>query len=106
MLLSGRRAVVTGGANGIGAATVRAFAREGARVASLDVDDARGEAVAREAGDAVRYLHCDCRSRDAVTAAFADAVAWLGGLDAMVNTAGIAAAMPAEQIVDEEWNRD
>jgi len=105
VLLQDLRVLVTGGANGIGAATVRRFAREGARVVSVDVDDERGEAVAADAGDAVAYRHCDCSARDEVDACF-DAVAEsLGGLDVLVNTAGIEAAMPAERITDEEWDR-
>ena len=56
MLLRDRRIIVTGGASGIAAATVRAYAREGARVASLDVNDEGGRRVAAEAGPDVTYL--------------------------------------------------
>jgi NAD(P)-dependent dehydrogenase (short-subunit alcohol dehydrogenase family) len=60
--LAGRRIVVTGGASGIGAAAVRAFAQAGARVASLDVNDDAGRRVAAEAAtavepDAVEWYH-------------------------------------------------
>ncbi len=104
-LLAGRRAIVTGGANGIGAACVAAFAREGARVVSVDIDDERGALVAKEAGAAASYRHCDVTSRAEVARVFASAGAELGGLDVLVNTAGIEAAMPAERITDEEWDR-
>jgi NAD(P)-dependent dehydrogenase (short-subunit alcohol dehydrogenase family) len=51
-VLEGKVALVTGGASGIGAATVRRFAAEGARVLAVDVQDALGEALAKELGDA------------------------------------------------------
>src|SRR5262249_48002080 len=57
MQLAGKRIIVTGAANGIGAATVRAYAGEGARVAALDVADERGHEVAAEAGPQVAYHH-------------------------------------------------
>src|SRR2546422_997892 len=57
MLLRDRRIIVTGGASGIAAATVRGYAREGARVAALDVNDEGGRRVAAEAGPSVTYYH-------------------------------------------------
>ena len=56
MQLAGLRIIVTGAAHGIGAGTARAYVREGARVAALDVDDEAGEALAHDAGAAARYL--------------------------------------------------
>src|SRR5256885_15146793 len=88
MLLPDKKIIVTGGASGIGAATVRAYAREGARVAALDVQDASGRRAAAEAGDAVTYHHCDVSSREAAHAVFARVVAGLGGLDALAHVAG------------------
>ncbi len=105
MLLADRRVIVSGGAQGIGAAVVHAFVREGARVASLDIDDERGRKVVAEAGDATTYHHCDVRRRAEVEAVFARAAEELGGLDVLVNPAGIEAAMPAEELTDEEWDR-
>ncbi len=104
-LLAGRRVILTGGSNGIGAACVAAFAREGARVVSVDIDDERGQKVANEAGAAASHLHCDVTSRAEVTRVFALAAERLGGLDVLVHTAGIEAAMPAERITDQEWDR-
>jgi NAD(P)-dependent dehydrogenase (short-subunit alcohol dehydrogenase family) len=104
MLLAGRRIVVTGGASGIGAATVRAYAREGARVASLDVNDEAGRRVAADAGPEVTYLHCDVAERAQVDDGMARAVASLGGLDALVHAAGIERGQPAEEITDAEWD--
>jgi len=104
MLLPDKKIIVTGGASGIGAATVRAYAREGARVAALDVQDASGRRVAAEAGDAVTYHHCDVSSREAVREVFAGVVAGLGGLDVLAHVAGLERGTPAEDIPDEEWD--
>ena len=104
MLLANRRIIVTGGASGIAAAGVRAFAREGARVASLDVADEAGERVAAAAGPTVTYHHCDVAHRAEVDRVFAHAVAVLGGLDVLVHAAGVERATPAEDIDDEEWD--
>jgi NAD(P)-dependent dehydrogenase (short-subunit alcohol dehydrogenase family) len=104
MLLDGKRVIVSGGAHGIGAAVVRAFVREGARVVCTDIDDEVGRKLVAEAG-AVAYERCDVTRRAEVEAAFARAARELGGLDALVNPAGIEAAWPAEDIPDEEWDR-
>jgi NAD(P)-dependent dehydrogenase (short-subunit alcohol dehydrogenase family) len=98
--LEGKRIIVTGGASGMGAATVRAYVREGARVVAMDVDDERGRAVAEATGAA--YRHCDVARRDAVEAAFAEAVAELGGLDVLANPAGIERGGPPETLPDDE----
>jgi len=85
MQLDGLRIIVTGAAHGIGSAIVRSYVREGARVAALDVDDEAGEAVAREAGAAARYLRCDVSDRAEVDRVFDAAVDWLGGLEVDVD---------------------
>jgi 2-hydroxycyclohexanecarboxyl-CoA dehydrogenase len=106
--LTGKRIVVTGGSRGIGEAAVRAFVRAGAAVASLDVREELGERVAREATDAgpgrARFLTCSVERRDAVEGAFAAAVEDLGGLDVLVNAAGVERAAPAEEISDADWD--
>jgi NAD(P)-dependent dehydrogenase (short-subunit alcohol dehydrogenase family) len=85
--LDGRVAVVTGGCSGIGLATVRRFAQEGARVVIGDLDDAGGERVAEEVGGA--YVHCDVTSPDDVEALFAAAKDRFGSVDVAFNNAGI-----------------
>ena len=104
MLLRGKRIIVTGGASGIAAATVRAYAREGARVASLDIDDEQGRRIATEAGPTVRYYHCDIAKRDEVFRVFDQAAADLGGLDVLVNAAAVERRTPAEDIPEAEWD--
>ncbi len=104
MLLAGKRIIVTGGASGIAAATVRAYAREGATVWSLDVADANGAAVAAAAGARVTYRHCDIAQRDQVDAAVDEAARTMGGLDALANVAAVERGTPAESIADAEWD--
>lgn len=91
-MLEGKVAVITGTATGIGAATARLFAREGARLALGDVQDATAEAVVAEiaqSGGRVLYRHTDV-SRDAdVKALVGAAVEQWGGLDVMYNNAGV-----------------
>ncbi|PWD49392.1 NAD(P)-dependent dehydrogenase [Serinibacter arcticus] len=91
--LKGRKALVTGGDSGIGAATVIAFAREGADVALAylppeQVDAERVAAIAREAGVVVALLPGDLSVHAEAVALVDDAVAQLGGLDILVNNAG------------------
>lgn len=104
MLLTGKRIVVTGGANGIAAATVRAYAREGATVWSLDIADEKGRAVAADAGPSVTYRHCDIGRRDEVFATVDAAAQAMGGLDVLANVAAVERGTPAEDIPDAEWD--
>ncbi|WP_353950706.1 3-oxoacyl-ACP reductase [Knoellia sp. S7-12] len=85
--LAGKVAVVTGGCSGIGLATVRRFAEEGAKVVIGDLDDANGERIADEIGGA--YVHCDVTDKDQVDALFAQAHEKFGSVDIAFNNAGI-----------------
>ncbi len=85
--LVGRVAVVTGGASGIGLATARRFAAEGAHVVVGDVDPASGKEAAEEVGGL--FVQVDVTSQDQVRALFAAAVETYGGLDIAFNNAGI-----------------
>lgn len=87
--LQGKRAVVTGGAQGIGAAIARRLAREGAVVAVLDLDLAKAAAAL---GDPHPGFACDVADTASVDAAFAGVRAALGGIDILVNNAGIGSA--------------
>jgi 2-keto-3-deoxy-L-fuconate dehydrogenase len=89
------RALVTGGASGIGAAVASLLRERGARVIVLDRDVAEGE-------DAIRV---DVTDALGVAAAVGEAVTRLGGLDVLVNNAGIGAAGTVEDNSDEEWHR-
>jgi NAD(P)-dependent dehydrogenase (short-subunit alcohol dehydrogenase family) len=85
--LEGKVAVVTGGCSGIGLATVRRFAQEGATVVVGDLNDEAGEALAAEVGGA--YVHTDVASKIDVDRLFATAVERYGRLDIAFNNAGI-----------------
>jgi NAD(P)-dependent dehydrogenase (short-subunit alcohol dehydrogenase family) len=85
--LEGRTAVITGGCSGIGLATARRFAAEGANVVVGDVDDARGPGVATELDG--RYVHCDVTDPAQVAAMFEAADTTYGSVDVAFNNAGI-----------------
>jgi NAD(P)-dependent dehydrogenase (short-subunit alcohol dehydrogenase family) len=99
------RVLVTAGGNGIGLAIARRFAAEGARVHTCDVDAA---ALAALAGSepSISSTPCDVSNRKAVANLFADALANLGGLDVLVNNAGIAGpTSKVEEMNPEDWDR-
>jgi NAD(P)-dependent dehydrogenase (short-subunit alcohol dehydrogenase family) len=87
--LSGKVAVITGGANGIGRATTELFVAEGAKVVIADTDTARGTALAKDLGATVRFLKTDVSREADIQAAVDLAVAEFGGLHIMFNNAGI-----------------
>jgi 3-oxoacyl-[acyl-carrier protein] reductase len=107
MKLQDKRIVVTGGAQGIGEATVRAFAREGAHVHSLDLTEENGTRVAAQATAAgpgrVVFRRTDITDATDVNSAFDAAVADLGGLDVLVNVAGLQRSAPAAEITPDLW---
>jgi NAD(P)-dependent dehydrogenase (short-subunit alcohol dehydrogenase family) len=99
------RVLVTAGASGIGLATARAFAREGARVHVCDVDTAALDALAASDPGLARSV-CDVADPLAVARLFDAVSATLGGLDALVNNAGIAGpTAPCESIALTDWER-
>jgi len=102
-LLDGQRAVVTGGASGIGAATCRRMADEGARVAIIDLDGDRAEALARDL-DGVAY-GADVTDFAALEAAVVDAHAKLGGLTTIHNNAGGSNMAQVHGWDPSEWDR-
>lgn len=93
--LRGIRCVVTGGASGIGAATVAMLADRGGSVVVLDRDQAAG----------IESVVCDIRDRGSVVAAVAAAASALGGIDVIVNNAGIGADGDVSDADDDEWHR-
>jgi len=103
--LLGRRFIITGGASGMGAALVRDFAAQGSSVVSLDVDRGVGEAVIAKCEGTARFSACDVADEASVERAFAEAAEVLGGLDVLINAAGIAPGRPAEDITLESWDR-
>lgn len=91
--LAGKVAVVTGGASGIGAATVRRFVDEGIRVVVADVQEESGRRITEELGEGATFVHCDV-SREVDIAAAADtAVSTFGRLDVFYANAGVMGAL-------------
>jgi NAD(P)-dependent dehydrogenase (short-subunit alcohol dehydrogenase family) len=91
--LSGKVAVITGAASGIGAGTARLFVAEGAKVIVADMQDEAGQALVAELGDHTRFVHCNVTNEDDVAAAVDLAVSEFGRLDVMFNNAGIVGAV-------------
>lgn len=106
--LTGKKALVTGGAVGIGRACAVALARAGADVAIVDLNEKTGAATARDIRDMGReslFVRCDVTNRDQVQAAVARVVDAFGRLDIGVNNAGIA-ILGADEVIDQsEWDK-
>ncbi|MBJ3777560.1 SDR family oxidoreductase [Acuticoccus mangrovi] len=103
--IAGLRVLVTAGASGIGREVARAFTEEGAKVHVCDVDEDALDALADTDPTLTRSV-CDVADRAAVGRLFDDALAALGGLDVLVNNAGIAGPTAAvDQIEPEDWDR-
>lgn len=102
-LLDGHRAVVTGGASGIGRATCQAMAREGAHVAVLDLDGPGADAAAGAVGG--RGFAVDVTDADAVEAAVDAAASWMGGLTLLFNNAGGSSMATVHDWDVGEWDR-
>ncbi len=103
--IEGKVAVVTGGCSGIGLATVRRFAEEGAHVVIGDVDDAKGPGIAEEVGGT--YVHVDVTDKEQVDALFRTAKDTYGSVDIAFNNAGISPP-DDDSILDTEleaWKR-
>ena len=94
--------IVTGGAQGIGEACVRRFAAEGAKPVIVDVDDARGKALAKELG--ALYVHCDVGDKAQVDALVAQTLAAHGRIDVLVNNAGIFRAADFLDVTEADFD--
>src|SRR5690348_2545625 len=89
MKISEARAVVTGGASGLGNAVARHVVAHGGRVAMLDVQEGPGQAAAAQLGASAAFIKCDVTSEAEVQAAMDSARQRLGGINLLVNCAGI-----------------
>jgi NAD(P)-dependent dehydrogenase (short-subunit alcohol dehydrogenase family) len=89
MLIQDTRAIVTGGASGLGEAVAECIVAAGGRVAALDVNAAAGNALAARLGDRASFIEADVTSEAGVNAAVAGAVQAMGGLNLAVNCAGV-----------------
>jgi NAD(P)-dependent dehydrogenase (short-subunit alcohol dehydrogenase family) len=100
--LNGRVCIVTGGAQGIGEACVRRFAREGAKPVIVDIDDTRGRALAQELG--ALYVHCDVGQKVEVESVVAQVLAAHGRIDVLVNNAGIFKAADFLEVTEADFD--
>jgi NAD(P)-dependent dehydrogenase (short-subunit alcohol dehydrogenase family) len=106
--LAGKVALITGGASGIGRATALLFAREGAAVAVIDLNEGGGQAVVQEIvdeGGRAIFARCDVSRAADCQRAVRETVAALGGLDILVNNAGIIRRADVLETTEEEWDR-
>jgi len=99
---TGKVAIVTGGANGIGASTVRRLAGAGASVVVADLDDASGSALAAELGERVVFVPCDVSS-EADWGRVVAAARGLGGIDVVVANAFLVKLVPAGELSLADW---
>lgn len=104
----GRVALITGGASGIGKETSKRLAAEGASVVIADLQDELGEAVVAEIeqdGGKARYVHLDVTDEAGWAEAVATTVEAFGGLDVLVNNAGIGDTEPIEVTTTDTWDK-
>ena len=99
-----KTAVITGGAKGIGAACSSTFHREGANIAILDTDEKAGSALAAELKNNALVLPCNVSREQEVLAAMDEVVAAFGGIDFLVNNAGIQRYSTVTETTEEEWD--
>ena len=103
--LKDKRALVTGGASGIGAAICGAFAAKGARVAVVDLNIDAAQTKASEIGSGAIALACDVADPTSVNKVVEGALAAFGGLDILVNSAGVVFLAPAEDLPLDYWDK-
>lgn len=103
--LTGKVALISGGARGIGEGIARRFVAEGARVAIADILDDEGQALADELGEAATYLHLDVTNRGAWDAAVAAVEAKWERLDCLVNNAGVIVFKRIDDLTEAEIRR-
>ena len=105
MKLKDKVAIVTGGARGIGAAICRRYADEGARVAVADLLEGEADALAQEIGRGAFGVRLDVARRDSIDAAVAKVVDQAGGVDVLVNNAGVFEMAPILEITEESFDK-
>lgn len=100
----GKVAIVTGGAQGIGEASVQRLAQDGASVSIWDVDQARGQALADALGERGQFVACNVASKADVEKALAETLTRFGRVDQLVNNAGIVKTSNFLDITEEDWD--
>ena len=105
MDIKGVSAIVTGGASGIGEAISKAFAAQGATVAVVDLEESKAMKIAEELGNSSRGFACDVANYESVNNVAAAIQDVYKKVDVLVNSAGIVALAPAENLSLDTWNR-
>ncbi|MEM9324954.1 MAG: SDR family oxidoreductase [Bacteroidota bacterium] len=102
-----KRVVVTGASKpgGVGAAAAELFVKEGAQVVMVDLDEKSGESLASNLGAKALFLPCDVADERQVQRSFERSIDFLGGVDFLVNNAGVLGYTPVHETSLEEWNR-
>jgi len=103
--LENKRVVITGGASGIGFATAVRFLDEGAKVVILDRDREAGAKLATELPGLAKIIPCDVSDLDQVQNAIGEAIQVVGGIDVLINNAGISIRHAFLDITREEWEK-
>jgi len=103
--LENKRVVITGGASGIGFATAVRFLDEGAKVVILDRDREAGAKLATELPGLAKFIPCDVSDLDQVQNAIGEAIQVVGGIDVLINNAGISIRHAFLDITREEWEK-
>jgi len=106
--LTGKRALIAGGASGIGRATALLFAREGAAISVVDLDEVGSRAVGKEIdhdGSRAIFVPCDVTQAGDCQRAVEQTVRDLGGLDVLVNSAGIIRRANVLETTEAEWDQ-
>ena len=102
--LEGKTAIVTGAAKGLGEATARLFVREGARVVLTDIDSANGQKIAGELGESAIFVKHDVRSAEGWQEVIKTAIDNFGGLNILVNNAGVVEVGTIESQTIEQYD--
>src|SRR5262245_41215080 len=100
-----KRFIVTGAADGLGRAVAERLVEEGGQVAVADIAEAKLRSVAATLGDRVAPFICDVSEESDVAHAFSEAINWMGGLDGLVNCAGVVDFGISHEYPIERWQR-
>ncbi|SMO46877.1 SDR family NAD(P)-dependent oxidoreductase [Fodinibius sediminis] len=97
--------IITGGAKGIGAGCAEIFYRQNGNVVVLDLDEETGQAFCNDLGDRARFIKCDVSRKQQVKQAIGQVVSAFGGVDVLVNNAGILQYSKVTDTSEEDWDR-
>lgn len=104
--LDGKVVIITGAAGGVGAVVARELSAQGCDIAIIDIKDEEGERVAKELGDGrhAKYYHCDISDMDALEKTFNAIIVDFGGVDILINNAGVPVRWHIQEMTSERWD--